>query len=76
MLSLENSISWNIRNFVRVGFFFSSLESSMSQNVRTFFLRKNNNVFNLGARKLDFEKYIENLFFVEKLYLIFPGWIF
>ena len=48
----------------------------MSQNVGTFFLRKNNNVFNLGARKLDFEKYIENLFFVEKLYLIFPGWIF
>ena len=62
ILSLENLISWNIRKFFRVCFFFSSLENSMSQNVRTFFLRKINNVFNLGARKLHFQKYMKIFF--------------
>ena len=50
-LGLESSISRNIRNFFKVGFFyFSSSESSLLK------------VFNLGARKFHFPKYKKNFF--------------
>ena len=44
-------------NFLILG-----LESSISQNIRNFFLRKHKKVFNLRAKKYHYQKYKKNIF--------------